>query len=170
MGRRDKIHYTSTEDMEDAEFNKIPEIYLINDNKDNFYSKAYSIYDVAFSDLENVEKRLYKTICFYIDQYEKINRVKDYYTIIDRFVMSNDIIECELKYQFSKLRMAEQYLLIYEHINDPLECYRLNQKIMTIIDKPPILDFTYNYFKNSYQINTIKNQKETILLKKLIKF
>ena len=67
MGRRDKIHYTSTEDMGDAEFNKIPEIYLINDNKDNFYSKAYSIYDVAFSDLENVEKRLYKTICFYID-------------------------------------------------------------------------------------------------------
>ena len=66
--------------------------------------------------------------------------------------------------------MAEQYLLIYEHVNDPLESYRLNQKIMTIIDQPPILDFTYNYFKNSYQINTIKNQKETIFLKKLIKF
>ena len=56
------------------------------------------MYDVAQEDLEKVEKRLYQTICFFLDKYEKVNRVKDFYTIIDRFTACNDILECEAKY------------------------------------------------------------------------
>jgi len=84
--------------MEEEGFNRIPDVHLKSDNKDSFYSNGYSIFDVSFQDQETIEKRLYKTICFFLDKYEKVTRVKDFYTLVDRFVVCNDIISCEVKY------------------------------------------------------------------------
>lgn len=70
---------------------RIPEILVKSDENDHLII-PYVLYDIVLNeDLKSLEKRLYKTICFFLDKYEKVNRVKDFNTIIDRFVACNDI-------------------------------------------------------------------------------
>lgn len=58
----------------------------------------YIIYDVTEKDMKKIEKRLAKTITFFIEKFEKVNRAKDFFTIVDRFSCLGSIFWLEAKY------------------------------------------------------------------------
>lgn len=46
-------------------------------------------------------------------------------SLIDRAQMAIDLIEKEYNFQFSKVKLIEQYMEVYEHTVDPLESMRI---------------------------------------------
>lgn len=46
-------------------------------------------------------------VSYYLEKYEKIVRIKDFYMISDRFVILQEAMEHETRYQFAKLRLVE---------------------------------------------------------------
>ncbi|KAL4500564.1 hypothetical protein ABPG72_002988 [Tetrahymena utriculariae] len=168
LGRFDQIVYDNQTIFDEYENTTVPEIYVKGDHKDGLsgYGK-YIVYDVSEKDTQKVEKRILKTISFYIEKFEKVNRVKDFFTIFDRFTISNDIFDLESQYQFAKLRLMEQYMQVFEQINDPLESYHLAETVMNLIHEIPHIDFKSNTFKDSYQANIKRIKSLTKLLKSM---
>lgn len=81
-------------------------------------------------DLESVENRLVRTMSIYLSKMEKVCRVKNFYTIVDRYTTLTELYSWELKFQFAKLRLAEQHMQILENISDPGESFALAEMIM----------------------------------------
>lgn len=52
----------------------------------------YVVYEASSEDLKEVETRVVNTVSFFVDKLEKLNRMKDYFTIADRFQMCHSIL------------------------------------------------------------------------------
>lgn len=153
LGRFEKIEYSNKRDGqldEGFEF-LIPEILVKQDTKDSYTPLIkYVMYDKVKEDYEKIEKRLLKMVSYYLEKYEKIARVKDFYMISDRFVILQEVMEYETRYQFAKLRLVEQLVEVYDHVCDPLDQYQYAEYILNVIEQIPLFDLKSHYFKESY--------------------
>ena len=73
LGRGDRIRYGDRDGKGD-------DIYVISDKE--------IVYDIVHQDLAQLEERLSRTVSFYINKYEKINRIiKEMGYLVDRFTL-----------------------------------------------------------------------------------
>lgn len=74
-------------------------IYL-GDEKDValFGYGKFIIFENSLNDLDSVEDRLIRMVSLFIDKFEKVNRVKNFFSIIDRFVEIEKAFDLECKY------------------------------------------------------------------------
>lgn len=61
-----------------------------------------------------------------------------------------DLLERELNYQFSKVKLIEQHMEVYEHTYDPLESLRVLQVIADVIVARPRLNMEASMYCESY--------------------
>lgn len=119
LAMRDRVH---------VDF-QTKEIYVTNE-----YGMKI-IYHESLNDLAEIEEELIKIGSYYINRYEfiiKNNEVMGTHfdntrptSLIDRPQIAIDILEKEYNFQFSKVKLVEQYMEAYEHITDPLESMRI---------------------------------------------
>lgn len=111
------------------------------------------MYDAVLNDLVDLEKELQKIGSYFIKQHEMIvdAEVKEPSVAIDRGEVTQDLLEMEHEYQYSKLRLIENYMECYEHTTDLVEQQRLVQIITDLMAKRPKLNFDSTYFKDSYR-------------------
>lgn len=93
------------------------------------------IYHESLSDLAEIEEELVKIGSYYINKYEfviKNNEIMGSHfdnarptSLIDRPQVAIDLLEKEYNYQFSKIKLIEQHMEVYEHTVDPLESMRV---------------------------------------------
>lgn len=73
--------------MEDENFEDIPDVYVKGDDKDALgRSQLFVMYDITMKDMEAVENRIYRLICYFLEKFEKVSRVKDFFSLVDRFL------------------------------------------------------------------------------------
>jgi len=58
----------------------------------------FIMFENSSSDLESVEDRIIRMVSLFIDKFEKVNRVKNFFSIIDRFVEIERAFDLECKY------------------------------------------------------------------------
>ena len=68
----------------------------------------------------------------------------------DRLEMLDELLLCESKFQYRKVKLVLAYVECYEHIVDPLEQQRLMQVITDIMARRPRLNLQASYFKDAY--------------------
>lgn len=93
LGRTDKVVITPSGSVQ------------VFSNRGEGLSEREIIYDIVASDMTELSERLSKTASFYINKYEKINRVvKGMSMIVNRSVVMKDLWTVESKYQMEKLK------------------------------------------------------------------
>lgn len=107
MGRTD--HIQLDEELE--------EVYV----KDDF--GVYILYDCVLQDMKGMEEELIKICSYFINKAEVLQDVhtEKPQPVKDRLQTLSDLLECEAKFQFKKVKLCMTYLECYEHIVDPLE-------------------------------------------------
>ena len=74
--------------------------------------------------------------------------------MIDRPEMALDLLKCELNFQFSKVKLIEKLLEVYEHIYDPLESVRCLQMIVDTMAHRPRINMEASMYNDSYDCET----------------
>ena len=82
-------------------------------------------------------------------------------SMIDRPEMALDLLRCELDFQFSKVKLVEKLLEVYEHIYDPLESVRCLQMIVDAMAVRPRINTEASMYNDSYESETrLMREKE----------
>lgn len=80
------------------------------------------------------------------------NTEVSYVPIVDRQKLCLDLLDQEVKYQHIKSKYIEQLMNIYEHTCDIVDMHRIIQLIVDAMAARPRIDFDYNNFTFSYEI------------------
>lgn len=79
------------------------------------------MYDAALSDMVQHEEYLMQVATFFIRKTElNYDMDKMQFPLCDRIESLDDLMECELAYQFKKSQLLMTYLEVFEHVCDPL--------------------------------------------------
>ena len=118
-----------------------------------------------------MEEELIKICSYFINKAEVL---QDIHTdklqpVKDRLQCLSDLLECESKFQFKKVKLCMAYLECYEHIVDPLEQQRLMQVITDLVARRPRLNLQANYFQDAYEAEFMCLDNQLELLKVIIK-
>ena len=114
-------------------------LHVDYDTKEIYVTNEYGmriVYYEALNDLTELEEELTKIGSYFINKYEFViqnNEIMDSplfdqgrpTSLIDRPQMALDLLEKEYQYQFSKIKLIEQHMEVYEHTYDPLESMRI---------------------------------------------
>lgn len=127
-------------------------------------SRKFIMYEVAFQDLRNLERRILATASKFINKFEGYLKVKNLDGLADRHEVLLDLYGLELDYQMEKFALLETMMLLYNHAVDPADCLKLSQKIMEAMLREPEVDDREPYFTHSYAVCTESLQKERRIL------
>ena len=89
--------------------------------KDDY--NIYIMYECALSDMQVLEEEILRIGSYYISRLEELydNEVDQIIHTKDRQQVINDILKCEMNFQFKKVQLIQLYMECYEHICDPVE-------------------------------------------------
>lgn len=107
MGRIDRV------ELDDAK----EEVYV----KDDF--GVYILYDCVLQDMKGLEDELIKIASYYLSKSEVLQdpHSEKPQPGKDRLEMLDDLLQCEARFQYRKVKLVLAYVECYEHVVDPLE-------------------------------------------------
>lgn len=124
------------------------------------------MYDSALHDMVSLEEEMIKVGTFYIQKQEYLIdvEVKEPMASIDRGAVCTDLLEYEHHFQYTKLRLIEELMEVYEHTCDIVEQQRLVQIIVDLMAKRPRLNTDATHFIDSYksEIKYLTSMREFI--------
>ena len=132
--------------------------------KDDF--NIYIMYECCLTDMQSLENDLLRIGSYYISKLEELydSEVDKVMHKKDRQQVLIDLLNCELDFQFKKVKLTELYMQCYEHICDPLEQQQLIQIIVDTMGRRPRLSLESLYFRDSYraEVNCLNKQIELL--------
>ena len=84
--------------------------------------------------------------------------------------MLDQLLLCEARFQYRKVKLVMAYTECYEHIVDPLEQQRLMQIITDIMARRPRLNLQASYFMDAYEAEIECLEKQLELVKVIIEY
>ena len=112
---------------------KNEEVAVVSNQGEGLQEKRV-VYDVSEEDLQILTVRIEQTVSFYINKYEKINRiVQGLGLIINRYQMVKDIWKYESEYQMDKLKLIDKDIIILHALNSIVFIIMLNTYILVVI-------------------------------------
>ena len=84
--------------------------------------------------------------------------------------MLDQLLLCESRFQYRKVKLVMAYVECYEHIVDPLEQQRLMQIITDIMARRPRLNLQASYFMDAYEAEIECLEKQLELVKVIIEY
>jgi len=135
--------------------------------KDDF--SIYIMYDCTLVDMQSLEQELVRTGSYYITRMEELYDTETDKVCYrkDRQQVINELLACEMEFQFKKVLLTQLYLECYDHICDPVEQQRLAQVIVNTMSRRPRLNLDSLYFEDSYRAE-IENLESHIKLLNVI--
>ncbi|KAJ3128094.1 hypothetical protein HK098_005148 [Nowakowskiella sp. JEL0407] len=148
------------------------------------------IYDVAIKDLETLEQELLRIATIFINNeladfqntasyaeemrskiQERRNTIKNISFLnpsVDRTQILLDLYTSEVQFQYSKIRLINTYMELYEH-SSTLDIIQKNVQLLTnLIHLRPCLNLTDKYFTKAYGLHVEALEKESDVLTNII--
>lgn len=110
--------------------NRIDHIEIEEERQEVFVKDDFSIYimyECTLTDMQVLEQELLRIGSFYISKLEELydTEVDKVCHKKDRQQVMNDLLNCEMHFQFKKVLLTQLYMECYEHICDPVEQQRI---------------------------------------------
>lgn len=140
------------------------EVYV----KDDF--SIYLMYECSLTDMQILEEELLRIGTYYITKLEDLydTEIDKVCHKKDRQQVLNDLLNCEMHFQFRKVLLTQLYMECYEHVCDPVEQQRLCQIITDLMARRPRLNLDDLYFQDSYRAEVACIDKHIELLDMVI--
>ena len=140
------------------------EVYV----RDDF--SIYLMYECSLTDMQILEEELLRIGTHYITKLEDLydTEIDKVCHKKDRQQVLNDLVNCEMHFQFRKVLLTQLYMECYEHVCDPVEQQRLGQVITDLMARRPRLNLDDLYFQDSYRAEAACIDKHIELLDMVI--
>ncbi|XP_043924848.1 uncharacterized protein LOC122799665 [Protopterus annectens] len=178
-----KVH--SVEFMEFSEVENHDDFYTEDDGSIHTQDQQgnYIVYDVAVTDLMELEKQLLLVATHYIEKDKgkflgsepisgsheaDINLHGWAHLDVDRFAVLLDLWTCEAEFLQNKNQLLDSYFESFQHVTDSEGRFSLAQIIIDIMHKRPRFDLESEYFVSTYESECICLQLHLQLIRDVL--